>query len=282
MKVDKKLIAISMALVTVAAVGLYFQLGSDGGADKSGDEADLRSRMIREARMAGKKHAEARRAVRRDAKVKVEREKPRVLELEDDEEAKLNDFSRKILEDLQAALDSENFSRVSKLVAKMLEIPPDPKFGKEGVAALLRRKAVDALGWFGAKAMPELVGMLGDADPEIVQATFDQFSLALEDISLSDYERADIVVMASKVLKNTDDLEMLFMEINNMRHSVGAGALVEICQDGTPEAQSLMPETIEFFTGEDNIQTVEDVENWLAENPDGEDDDDLYGGDTNE
>ena len=282
MKVDKKLIAISAALVTVAAVGLYFQLGSDGGAGKSGDEAALRSRMIREARMAGKKRAEARRAGRQDDKVKVEREKPRVLELADDEEAKLNDFSRKILQDLQAALDSEDFSRISKLVAKMLEIPPDPKFGKEGVAALLRRKAVEALGWFGAKAMPELVGMLGDADPEIVQATFDQFSLALEDISLSDYERADIVVMASKVLKNTDDLEMLFMEVNNMRHSVGAGALVEICQDGTPEAKSLMPDTIEFFTGEDNLQTVEDVENWLAENPDGEDDDDLYGGDTNE
>ena len=282
MKVDKKLIAISAALVTVAAVGLYFQLGSDDGAGKSGDEAALRSRMIREARMAGKKRAEARRAVRQDVKVKVEREKPRVLELADDEEAKLNDFSRKILQDLQAALDSEDFSRISKLVAKMLEIPPDPKFGKEGVAALLRRKAVEALGWFGAKAMPELVAMLGDADPEIVQATFDQFTLALEDISLSDYERVDIVVMAAKVLRNTDDLEMLFMELIQSRHSVGAGALVEICQEGTPEAKSLMPETIEFFTGEDNIQTVEDIEKWLAENPDGEDDDDLYGGDTNE
>lgn len=282
MKIDKKLVAITVALVTVAAVGLYFQLGSDGGAGETDDKLALRSRMIREARMAGKKRAEARRAVRQDAKVKVEREKPRVLELEDDEEAKLNDFSRKILEDLQAALDSENFSRVSKLVAKMLEIPPDPKFGKEGVAALLRRKAVEALGWFGAKALPELVGMLGDADSEIVQATFDQFSLALEDISLSDYERADIVAMAAKVLTNTDDLEMLFMEINNMRHSVGAGTLVEICLEGTPEAKALMPEAIEFFTGEDNLRTVEDVENWLAENPDGEDDDDLYGGDTDE
>lgn len=282
MKIDKRLIAISAALAAIVAVGLYFQLGSGGEEDTAGDEVALRSRTIREARMAGKRRAEARHTDRREVKVKVEREKPRVLELEDDEEAKLNDFSRKILQDLQAALDSENFSRVSKLVAKMLEIPPDPKFGKEGVATLLRRKAVEALGWFGAKAMPELVAMLGDADPEIVQATFDQFSLALEDISLSDYERADIVAMAAKVLTNTDDLEMLFMEINNMRHSVGAGVLVEVCLEGTDAARSLMPETIEFFTGEDNLQTVEDVEKWLAENPDGEDDDDLYSGDTDE
>lgn len=39
-----------------------------------------------------------------------------------------------------------------------------------------------------------------------------------------------------------------------------------------------MPEQIEFFTGEDNLSTVEDVENWLQNNPDGPDDDDLYGG----
>lgn len=284
MKIDLKLTGVSALLVVAAAVGLYFQLGGQGDERVADDDASVRSRLIREQRNAGKIRVRQKRETARlnNAAVRIEREKPKILMLKDDEEAKLNDFSRKILQDLQDALDSENFSRVSKLVAKMLEIPPDPKFGKDGVAALLRRKAVEALGWFGAKAMPELVGMLADADPEIVQATFDQFSLALEDISLSDYERADIVVMAAKVLKNTDDLEMLFMEINNMRHSVGAGALVEICLEGTDAAKSLMPETIEFFTGEDNLQTVEDVENWLAENPDGEDDDDLYGGDTDE
>lgn len=284
MKIDIKLTGVLTLLVVAVAVGLYFQLGGQSDERVADDDASVRSRLIREQRNAGKARVRQKRETARfnNAAARIEREKPKILKLEDDEEAKLNDFSRKILQDLQDALDSENFSRVSKLVAKMLEIPPDPKFGKDGVAALLRRKAVEALGWFGAKAMPELVGMLADADPEIVQATFDQFSLALEDISLSDYERADIVVMAAKVLKNSDDLEMLLMEINNMRHSVGAGALVEICLEGTDAAKMLMPEAIEFFTGEDNLKTVEDVEKWLAENPDGEDDDDLYGGDCDE
>lgn len=266
-------------MLAVAVLGLFWPFGA-GEKIGNEDERSVRSNLIREQREAGKVRNKARRAARgaRSA-VRVEREKPKILDLEDDEEAKLNDFSRKILQDLQEALDSENFSRVSKLVAKMLEIPPDPKFGKDGVATLLRRKAVEALGWFGAKAMPELVGMLGDADPEIVQATFDQFSLALEDYTLSDYERADIVVMAAKVLTNSDDLEMLLMEINNMRHSVGAGALVEICLEGTEAARRQMPDAIEFFTGEDNLTTVEDIEEWLERNPDGEDDDDLYGGD---
>lgn len=70
----------------------------------------------------------------------------------------------------------------------------------------------------------------------------------------------------------------MFMEINNMRHSVGASLLVEICLNGTETAKALMPEQIEFFTGEDNLVTVEDVEKWLENNPDGPDDDDLYGG----
>ena len=40
-----------------------------------------------------------------------------------------------------------------------------------------------------------------------------------------------------------------------------------------------MPEPISFVTGTDEgeIVTVEDMEKWLGENPDGEDDEDLYG-----
>ena len=267
-----------MAIVALVAAAIWmYSVFSYSEEEMKTDAAMVKAQLIQEKRNA---RIEKERKKRSQRQVTAEkREKPRILELNDDEEAKLNDFSRKVLQELQEALDNENFAVVSRLVQKMMEIPPDPMFGAEGVDKLLRRKAVAALGWFGAQALPELVGMLADADPEIVQATFDQFSLALEDISLSDYERADIVVMASKVLTNTDDLEILFMEINNMRHSVGADALVQICLEGTEASQSLMPEAIEFFTGEDNLVTVEDVENWLQENPDDEYDDDLYGGD---
>lgn len=279
MKIELKSLGLAALLIAVVC-GLYFQCGRRAGEKKAVDDPTVRSRLIREQRQMGMVRAQVKRGKKLSEMVaRGEREKPKIMSVDEEEESKLNDFSRKVLQELQLALDSENFDRVSKLVTKMLEIPPDPKFGKEGVATLLRRKAVEALGWFGAKAMPELVGMLGDADPEIVQATFDQFSLALEDISLSDYERADIIVMASKVLTNSDDLEMLLMEINNMRHSVGAGALVEICLEGTDAAKRMMPDAIEFFTGEDNLTTVDDIENWLKENPDGEDDDDFYGGD---
>ena len=69
------------------------------------------------------------------------------------------------------------------------------------------------------------------------------------------------------------------MEVNNMRHSVGAGVLCQIALDGTDAAKAQMPEAIEFFTGEDNIMTVEDLQAWLDQNPDSPDDEDLYGPD---
>ena len=100
---------------------------------------------------------------------------------------------------------------------------------------------------------------------------------ALSDVSLGDRERAKIVSLASTVLTDTDALEQIFMEISNMRNSVAANTIFTILQDGTPEAKRLIIETMEFVTGEDNIKTVEDLEKWLAENPDGEYDDDLYG-----
>lgn len=268
-------IAVAAIAIVVVWVGFVFT-GGEGETSKP-DAKQVKAQII-EAKRKTKIDEMKRRQSRKDS-VETKREKPKMLDLEEEEEAKLNDFSRKVLRELQAALDAENFAAVSRLAQKMMEIPPDPMFGADGVDSLLRRKAVEALGWFGGRALPELVGMLGDADPDIVQATFDQFTLALEDISLSDYERADIVVMASKVLTNVEDLEMLFMEINNMRHSVGADALVQICLEGTEQAKSLMPDAIEFFTGEDNLVSVEDVEKWLKENPDDEYDDDLYGGD---
>ena len=93
----------------------------------------------------------------------------------------------------------------------------------------------------------------------------------------SDRERAKIVSLASTVLTDTDALEQIFMEISNMRNSVAANTIFTICQDGTPEAKRLIVDTMEFVTGEDNIKTVEDLERWLTENPDGPDDEDLYG-----
>ena len=213
-------------------------------------------------------------------RINKEREKPKMIEIDDEEMDELTDLAKKLLVSLQAALDAEDFEQIKSILA-MIEHSPKGVLSKtaNGLPVYLRRKLVEALGWFGAEGMPEIVDFLGDENSEVAEAAIEQFELALEDITLGDRARAEIVVMASKALHDRDALERIFMEISAMRNSVAVSTMVEICQTGTEEARDLMPETIPFVTGTDEgeIATVEDMEKWLDENPDGEDDEDLYG-----
>jgi len=201
-----------------------------------------------------------------------------MLDLEDEELRELTDLAKKLLASLQAALDADDFDQIQSIVA-MIERSPKGVLSKtaDGIPGFMRKKLIEAIGWFGAKGIPEIVDFLGDENPEIAEAAMAQFELALEDVTLGDRARAEIVTMASKALHDSDALERIFMEISNMRNSVAAQTLVDVCTYGTEEAKALMPDTIEFVTGEDNIETIDDIQKWLDENPDGEDDEDLYG-----
>ena len=61
-----------------------------------------------------------------------------------------------------------------------------------------------------------------------------------------------------------------------MRNSVAVATYKEILKSGTEEAKQRVWESVEDFTGEE-ITTVEQLDEWLKQNPDDEDDDDLYG-----
>ena len=252
---------------------------------RSGTEAPVRdepAKSSRKARLA----RDARRAAREkqisETKIVEVKQKPNFLaQMEAEEEAKLTQFEREILKELQAALDAEDFKAVTRLVER-IQHPLQDKASPFAKSSEFHEKvlhaAIESLAWFGGDGLPELTGFLAEENDDVRQYALDQFEQALCDMSLSDYDRAPIIVMASQVLTDGDALDQIFMEINNSRHTVGASIIKEICETGTPEAKSKMPEVIEFYTGEDNIQTVEDLENWVVNNPDGPDDDDLYGG----
>ncbi len=70
---------------------------------------------------------------------------------------------------------------------------------------------------------------------------------------------------------------MLF-ELNNMRNSVAAETIKYLWENGNSTTQSLLAETVESVTGESDIDTVEKLDAWLKENPDDEEDEELYGG----
>lgn len=279
MKVDFRLVTITIALVTCAGVCLYWQLSGDS----EGNRGSLVYSGVKRGADVGS--GVDKRNVRRvrevsSRRVNQQRERPDLLNFDDEELRELTDLARKLLASLQAALDADDFGQIQSIIA-MIQKTPKGVLSKTsaGIPVHMRKKLIEALGWFGSKGIPEMVDFLDDADPEVVEAAVDQFELALQDVSLGDRDRAEIVVMASKAIHDSEALERMFMEIPNMRNSVAAQTLVDICQLGTEESKALMPETIEFVTGTDEgeITTVEDIERWLAENPDGPDDDDLFG-----
>ena len=46
---------------------------------------------------------------------------------------------------------------------------------------------------------------------------------------------------------------------------------------GNEATKSVLPDNIEFYTGEEGIDSPEKLDEWLAANPDDEDDDMFYG-----
>ena len=280
----KNLIIASCVVIFCIAMGVIFSLDSDETANTTVDKVEQRSKV------KNKKIHKNRPPLRRiqgekgkrkitETNIKAEnRPKPSMLDLEDAEEKELTDLARKVLASLQAALDAEDFNQLLKII-EMANNAPKGALSKfmAGMPVALRKRLVEALGWFGARGIPELAGFLADASPEVFQMTLDYFEQALSDVSLGDRERAKIITLSTSVLTDHDGLEQMVMEISNMRNSVIAQVVWEIFQNGTPEAKAVLEENLGFLLGEEGIRTIADLERWVAEHPDGPDDDEFYG-----
>ena len=125
--------------------------------------------------------------------------------------------------------------------------------------------------------LPELLEFAGDEDPDLAQSAIDQFELAMQDVTLADYERADIVKQAARLITNEDDLDWVLTEATNARPSVGADTLLDIWKNGTEMAKEMLPTYIELFTGYDNITTEAELRTWQEEHPDPEDAEEFWG-----
>ena len=269
------------AVLALAAAGLWVAMR--GGGTRAAEAAPQDGRASVAAPDAGKRVPPRR---RRDRRVETERtrvaaEKP-VIEIPDDEFAEMDEIEKRIIHLLREALDNNDLAFVKQAVALMKQKGSDDagkgkRHWSAHVHASLKQAAVDALGWFGSSALEDMTDFIMDEDPDIAQSAIDQFELAMQDPTLADYDRADVIKMIAQTLDDADTLDWMFMEALNARHSVGADTLAYIARNGTTKAKEMLPEYIEMFTGEENITTVSQLENWLAENPDEPDDEEFYG-----
>ena len=276
-----------VAVLAVAALTWLLLPTSDDPASADSD-AVLRSRRIREE--ARKRRQEMRQerlrvagnGVPRREDGKAEKAKP-AIEISEEEKESLDELQKKILEDICTALDNDDFNAIQRAVARMRRMGMERarKAGSKDwtsfVSRALRSAAISALGWAGGDALPELAEFLADPDPELAQEAMDQFELSMQDFSLGDYAKAEIIKSVCSVITDEDMVDWMMMEAINARNSVGLSTLAYIAQNGTEAAKAKIPEYLEFFTGEE-ITTIEQAEQWYAENPDDPSvDDDLYG-----
>ncbi len=253
----------------------YLSFSSDSGKKPAKEENPVEVTDGKNARRnERKKRAKGRRnEVARTGEAKEAKKKP-TFALDDDDEAKLNAEQRKMIEAIRAALDAEDRPRVLKLVQALQASDEWP----DGIPKSIKMAAIEALGWFGSSCLPEIAGFLGDSDSEVVQSAIEKYEEALSDFDLSDRERSTILIEASKVINDADAMDSMLFELNNMRHSVAVATLKELMVSGNAATKSVLPDNIAFYIGEESITTPEQLDQWLKENPDDEDDEAFYGG----
>ena len=263
-------------VLAVAAVGGLAWYSS--WALKSGDGEKQSPNVIvgHDRRADGGVDAKSRKHAKRITKIRDEKstmskEKP-VFDFDD--EANLNEEQRALIAKIREALDDEDKKTVLRLVQKMQKSDEWP----DGIPKAVKMAAIEAMGWFGLGCLPEIVGFLADGDQEVVQSTLEKLEEAISDMDLSDRDRSSILMQVAKVVNDSDTMDSILFELNNMRHSVAVATIKELMVSGSDATKSVLPDNVEFYTGEEGLDTPEKLDKWLEENPDDEDDEDYYGG----
>ena len=269
---DKKTIVMVVAALALGAASMWAFMSGSGPDEKVPDKT-LVSRKVK-AKKPAAKAGSLRKKSASATKVAISNQKrlKPSFALGDDEEKKLTDEQRRIIEEIRAALAADDFKKLMQLVRTMQASKEWP----DGIPKAVKLAAVDALGWFGGNCLPELVGFLADADRDVISATVDAWEDAIAECE-ADYEVAAQVKFACKVVVDSDSMDSILSEIGNMRHSVGIDTLKEIISTGNETAKAQVQEIIDDFTGEKGLTTAEQLDEWLEKNPDSPDDEEMYG-----
>lgn len=274
MNSSNKFLAIVIGLAVVfSSATLYFALSGDHDKDQ---RSSLRSKKLIKNNKTRQQLKKRNQKPVKFNEIQKGRAKP-TLALTEDEEAKLSTEMKKILEDLRRAVDREDRKSVSRLANQILV--KMRKNGDDAVPPYVRSKAIEAIGFFLPDSLADLAGFMADSNPDVLEEAMRQFELAIDDPDMGDRELSAILKSFSKVLTDPDALDSFFMGIeSDMRNSVAVDTYKFIAENGSEAIKKRIWESVEDFTGEDYIRSVQDLDDWLSQNPDDADDDDFYGG----
>ena len=265
---EKKTIFMVVAALVLGAASMWaFMAGFDSG-EKEPDKT-LASRRIKAKKPAAKTGSLRKKGNATAVKVAISNQKrlKPSFSIGDDEEKKLTEEQRRIINEIRAALAADDFKTLMRLVRQMQASNEWP----DGIPKAVKLAAIDALGWFGGNCLPELVGFLADADREVIDATTDAWEDAIAECE-SDREVSAQVKFAATLVTNSESMDSILSEISNMRNSVAIDTIKAVIEKGNDIAKAQIQEIINDFTGTEGMKTAEALDKWLEEHPDDPDD----------
>ena len=199
------------------------------------------------------------------------------LDLDPADVAKISDEVRALLVDMRAALSDENEKRVLDAIQRlqaMMQAGAD--FPRSVKLAML-----NALGSLdGGAGLADAVPFLGDADKTVRTVALEEFEDMLMDIELGDRYISGVLKQVVKVVHDEDALEMFMMELGDMRTSVKVDTALAVLDSGNQAAIKVLSDDLDVYfdtDSEDSITTREDIVQYGKDNPDGPDDESIYG-----
>lgn len=277
MKKDMKTRLILVAAVVAVLAGATLLKQASADRPKRGSEA------VRTARRA-KPHAASPAADNgvkiTETKIDPESANPRGLAevgSELDGEKALTEEFRSLLEELRAAFDASDRTKVIDIVKRLQSREGWP----DDVPQSVKSEALEALAWFGPSCLPEAVGFISDTDADVSEDVVDAFDDMLMDFEGGDRALADIVKTVTRSVHNRDVLETFVSELGNMRNSVKVDTALAIMDSGNADAIAVLKENADSIFDEceegHEVETREDIVKYGEDNPDDEDDEDTYG-----
>ena len=276
-----------IALVGGLVVGLLWWLSSVF-VGRDSHETDRQNshggRLVSRAAKLSAERTESRISPRKrkgdfvDPKIEPERAREQILSMLVDlpEDVQLTEAEQEIIRQLQALLGDLSLSpeklraELSKLLAKLSTLG-----GRN--ASFIKLAAIRASALAGSGSAVDVMPFLADENADVRAFAMETYVESISDFTLGDRERAQLVIAAAMTLTDASSLDWTFGEFGNMRHSVAADAMAQIMQGGTDMAKERVVDAARFYTGEDTVDTVDALEEWLQRNPDGEDDEAFYG-----
>ena len=193
---------------------------------------------------------------------------------DDEKDAQLSSDVKAIIKELNASVAGfepdrkRAYAALQKLLAKI------NASGGGAIPAFVKERALKAIQWVGAGALPEAIGFMADADPQIAK---EATKTAMELLMDFDATEADLVVAIKQLVKleslTPEQCETIMFTTSSFKNSNKVAVALEVYDAGTDKAMAALSKNVDFIFEEaeaESIRTRADIVKYGKDHPDGE------------